>query len=132
MKKLLLLLLLVPAICQAQIPVDKQYHIGAGVVIGTWGTFMGNSLELSPEKSALVGLGCAVAAGVGKELLDVSEQWFFKVNHPFDCRDIAATAAGGVVGAGLSYVALRIFKKPPVISADITTKKAEIWVKVRF
>lgn len=31
MKKLLFLLLLVPAICQAQIPVDKQYHIGAGL-----------------------------------------------------------------------------------------------------
>lgn len=65
---------------------------------------MGNSLELSPEKSALVGFGCAVAAGVGKELLDVSEQWFFKVSHPFDCRDVAATAAGGVVGAGQSSV----------------------------
>ena len=94
MKKLLFLLLLVPAICQAQIPVDKQYHIGAGVVIGTWGTFMGNSLELSPEKSALVGFGCAVAAGVGKELWDVSDQWLFGIKHSFDCRDIAATAAG--------------------------------------
>ena len=111
MKKLLFLLLLVPAILQAQIPVDKQYHIGAGAVIGVWGTFMGNSLELSPEKSALVGFGCAVAAGVGKELWDVSDQWFFGIEHPFDCRDIVATAAGGVVGAGLSYIILKYVDK---------------------
>lgn len=132
MKTLIFLLMLVPAICQAQIPVDKQYHIGAGAVIGVWGTFMGNSLELSPEKSALVGFSCAVAAGVGKELWDVSDQWFFKVSHPFDCRDIAATAAGGVVGVGLSYVALKIFKKEVPVYADISKVKTEIGVKIRF
>lgn len=100
----------------APIDFDKKYHIGAGVVMGTWGTFTGNSLELTPEQSALFGVATATAAGIGKELWDVSWRLTGDKNAKFDFNDVAATTLGGIVGVGLSYAALKIFKKkPPVI-----------------
>lgn len=102
------------------IPFDKKYHIGAGVLAGTWGTFAGNSLELAPEESALFGVAMSAVAGVGKELMDVSERWIFKTpGAKFDAMDIAATVEGGIIGAGLSYLALKIFKKKTVLYGDI-------------
>lgn len=116
----------------APIPFDKKWHIAAGAVAGTWGTFAGNSLELSPEESALFGVATSVVAGVGKELMDVSEQWIFNQPHRFDLMDVAATVEGGIIGAGLSYVALKIFKKkPPVIYGDVN-KGLKIGVSFRF
>lgn len=122
MKKIIIisLLLLAGLTATAQVftPVayDKKFHIGAGVVMGTWGTFMGNSLELTPEQSALTGMATAAAAGIGKELWDLSWRLTGDKNAQFDFNDVAATTLGGVVGVGLSYAALKIFKKrPPVI-----------------
>jgi hypothetical protein len=123
--KLTIIALLITVSLQAQIDVDKKYHAGAGMVIGTWGTFAGNSMNWKPEKAALFGVATAVTAGIGKELWD-------KIDYGrFDVKDVGATAIGGVIGAGLSYAALKIFKKPPVIYTA-TGKGFEIGVKIRL
>ena len=126
MKKLTLFLtaFLITGILSAQtfepLPFDKKWHIAAGAVAGTWGTFAGNSIELTPEQSALFGVAAATVAGIGKELMDVSERWIFKApGARFDAMDIAATVEGGIIGAGLSYLALKIFKKKTVLYGDI-------------
>ena len=51
---LLFLTLTIQAQIFTPVPIDKYYHIGAGVVLATWGTFMGDNLQLTPEQSALV------------------------------------------------------------------------------
>jgi hypothetical protein len=95
--------------CFSQIPKDKQYHLGAGAFFGVWGTFAGNSCEFTPEKSLLCGIASAMAVGLLKEGADLcgygTPEW----------ADLGYTVAGGAIGAGLSYVALKIFKKPPLI-----------------
>jgi len=52
-RTIIILSLLIPCLVRAQefkpIPIDKQYHIGAGAFAGVWGTFAGNSLNLTPE-----------------------------------------------------------------------------------
>ena len=124
------------ATMQAQIfepvPLDKKWHIGAGTVASAWGTFAGNSLELSPEESALFGVATGFVAGIGKECIDVAPQIFGRKDARFDPMDIAATTLGGVIGAGLSYAALKIFKKPPVIYGFADTKSVQIGVKIRL
>ena len=138
MKKITVILaILITGALSAQtfepIPFDKKWHIAAGAVAGTWGTFAGNSLEWSPEESALFGVAMSAVAGIGKECMDVSERWVFKNDAArFDCMDIAATVEGGIIGAGLSYVALKIFKKkPPMIYGDVN-KGLKIGVSFRF
>lgn len=92
----------------AQVPTDKKYHAGAGIIIGSWGTFVGNSLDLKPEYSALFGLGSAAVAGLGKELWDEIDY------GGWDWKDFGATMIGGAIGAGLTYTGLKIFKKKRV------------------
>lgn len=134
--KLTIIAILLTVTLQAQItepiPYDKKWHIGAGAVAGVWGTFMGDNLQLTPEQSALIGVGVGFAAGIGKELMDVGERFVFKVDNRFDPMDIAATTLGGVIGAGLSYAALKIFKKPPVIFSLADTKSIQVGVKIRL
>jgi len=114
--KFTIIALLIAGAIHAQIvesvPFDKKWHMGAGAVAGVWGAFAGNSLDLSPEGAALFGVGAAVVAGLGKEAMDVSEEIIFGKEHNFDPMDVAATTMGGIIGAGLSYAALKIFKKP--------------------
>ena len=139
MKKLTLILtaIILTGVLSAQaftpIPYDKKWHIGCGAIAGAWGTFAGNSLEWSPEESALFGVAMSAVAGVGKECMDVTEGWVFKTpGAKFDCMDIAATVEGGIIGAGLSYMALKIFKrKPPVIYSQVN-KGLEIGLIKRF
>ena len=137
MKKLTVILaILITGALSAQtfepVPFDKKYHIGAGALAGVWGTFAGNSLEWSPEESALFGVAMSAVAGVGKECMDVTEGWVFKTpGAKFDCMDIAATVEGGIIGAGLSYLALKIFKKKTVLYADIN-KGFTVGVKVQL
>lgn len=106
MRIIIAILITMPLI--AQIPTDKKYHAGAGIVIGTWGTFAGNSLELKPEYCAMVGLGSAAVAGLGKELWDEIDY------GGWDWKDFGATMIGGAIGAGLTYSGLKIFKKKRV------------------
>ena len=86
-------------------PVDKQYHTGAGVVIGIWGTLAGNANDLTPEKSALFGLSAVAVAGLGKELWDEIDY------GGWDWKDFGYTMAGGAISTMLVYTGLKIFKK---------------------
>jgi len=76
------------------VPYDKKWHIGAGALAGVWGTFAGNSLELTPEQSALCGVAAATIAGIGKELMDVAPAVFGDKSARFDLMDVAATIEG--------------------------------------
>lgn len=124
------------ATLQAQIiepvPFDKKWHIGAGAVAGVWGTFAGNSLDLSPEDAALFGISAAVIAGIGKECIDIAPIVLGRKDVRFDPMDIAATTMGGIIGSGLSYAALKIFKKKPPVIYTATGKGFEIGVKIRL
>jgi hypothetical protein len=90
---LILFIWLVP--CNSQtIPIDKQLHLYAGAVVGTWGT-----LTVSQEtlwKPAVYGLGFATAAGAGKELID-----FGGFGTP-DWKDFGSSVLGGIVGVGIT------------------------------
>lgn len=123
MKHLVLIIaaILLTGMVSGQIAYDKKLHIGAGAVAGIWGTFAGNSLELTPEKAALFGVGSAVVAGVGKELWDYSWRIFGDTSARFDPKDLGATVIGGVIGAGLSYAGLKIYYhyKPQVFTASV-------------
>ena len=137
MKKLTVILaILITGALSAQtfepVPFDKKYHIGAGTLAGVWGTFAGNSLEWSPEESALFGVAMSAVAGIGKECMDVAPVVFGNKSARFDVMDIAATVEGGVIGAGLSYVALKIFKKKAPVFYGQTKGKIEIGVIVKF
>ena len=113
MKRLTVILtaILLTVTLSAQIDVDKKYHAGAGVVFGVWGTFAGNSLELTPEKSALFGMGSATLAGIGKETWDVLDKQIAHVGSGWDFADLGATMIGGAIGTGISYLGLKIFKR---------------------
>ena len=108
---------------------DKKYHIGAGTLAGVWGTFAGKSIELSDEGAALFGVAAATAAGIGKEVMDVAPALFGNETARFDCMDIAATVEGGIIGAGLTYLGMKIFKRKPLIYGG---KGITIGFKVNF
>ena len=122
--KLTIIALLITASLAAQIPYDKKLHAGAGVVIGTWGTFAGNSMNFTPEKAALLGITSAAVAGVGKELWDEIEY------GGWDWKDLGATMIGGTIGTGLSYTALKVFKKKPYIYIGNVRNNLTIGVKI--
>lgn len=102
---------------------DKKYHFGAGAISGLWGTGAGKSLELSDEGAALFGVGSSFAAGIGKELCDVS------TGGQFDVNDISATVFGGVVSSGITYACLKIFKKKPIVYAIVDKQGFQVGYK---
>jgi hypothetical protein len=112
--KLTIIVLLINAALAAQIPVDKQFHAGAGFVIGVWGTMAGNACEFTPEQSAAFGAAWAVAAGLGKETWDAIDKKRLGLGGGFDSADLGATILGGIIGTGLTYAGLKIFKKRQV------------------
>jgi hypothetical protein len=85
------------------IPKDKQLHLGAGAIIGAWGT-------LTPEKKygwypTLAGMGWTTAAGIGKETYDSY------LGGKFDFKDLGATIIGGAISVGI--IRLCTLKKKP-------------------
>jgi hypothetical protein len=130
--KLTIIALLIATTLQAQIvepvPFDKKWHMGAGAVAGVWGTFMGNSLDLSAEESVLVGVGVSLVAGIGKECMDIAPVVFGRKDVRFDPMDVAATTLGGIIGVGLTYAGLKIFKKSPVIYSFADTKSVQVGI----
>jgi len=133
---LIVMVITLPVSAQTEepvIPVDKQYHIGAGVVFGAWGTFCGNSCLFTPEKSAVIGMISATAAGLGKELWDEAEYQVADYGTGFDWADLGATMIGGVIGTGLSYASLKIFYhyKPRVFIGSVQDKMT-VGVKIKF
>jgi hypothetical protein len=89
----------------ASVPVDKKLHIACGMFAGSWGTWVGNVYTDIPEKSALIGLGISALAGLGKETID------FGTGGEMDVKDFGASLSGGLIGAGLVYAGMKIFKK---------------------
>jgi uncharacterized protein YfiM (DUF2279 family) len=94
------------------------------VVIGTWGTFAGNSMNWKPEKAALFGMGSVAVAGLGKEFWDEIEY------GGWDWKDLGATMIGGAIGTGLSYAALKVFKKKPYIYIGNVRNNLTIGVRI--
>ena len=134
--KTTILLLLIAGALTAQVfepvPFDKKYHMGAGALAGVWGTFAGNSLQLTAEQSALCGVAAATIAGIGKECMDVAPAVFGHKDARFDTMDIAATVGGGIIGAGLSYVALKIFKERPPRFYGQADKNVKVGLIIQF
>jgi hypothetical protein len=75
------------------IPKDKQLHLGAGFVIGTWGYFTNG--DKYGWKRARNGMIAVTVAGVGKETFDVM------CGGKFDLKDLAADYIGGIVSIGI-------------------------------
>lgn len=84
-------MLLIPSLLQAQIPKDKKYHLYAGATIGAWGMLTTGNDNLKP----LYGVAWATAAGMGKELVDLTgygkPEW----------KDLGATIIGGCISVGV-------------------------------
>jgi hypothetical protein len=75
---------------------DKLKHVVIGNLIATSGALAAYyGFDLDKNKSALVGLGLAVLAGVLKEAYDSKHPH----KHTADSKDAIATAAGGALGA---------------------------------
>jgi uncharacterized protein YfiM (DUF2279 family) len=112
MYKYIIILLFVTLSLSAQIAYDKKLHVAAGALVGTWGTFAGNAMDLKPEGAALFGISSAAVAGLGKELWDEIDY------GGWDWADFGATMIGGAIGTGLTYAGLKIFKntKPLAIA----------------
>ena len=87
-----------------QIAKDKQMHLGAGAVVGSWGYMI--PAESKGWKPIVFSIGSATVAGVGKELVDMGG-----FGTP-DIKDLGATVIGGVVTAGIITGVRAIFHKP--------------------
>jgi hypothetical protein len=83
------------------IPKDKQYHMGAGFVIGAWGTL--TSEEKYGWQKTRNGMIAVGIAGVGKETYDWVnpgiKNGLFK--GTFDLKDLAADFIGGAISIGI-------------------------------
>ena len=102
---ILIVLILSVQNCAGGVPVDKKLHIACGAFAGSWGAWVGSVYTDNPEKSALIGLGISAIAGAGKEIIDYSTGGSVEIN------DFKATLSGGLIGAGLVYAGMKIFKK---------------------
>ena len=74
------------------IPIDKQAHFLSGIVIAVFLTLCSNPI---------LGISVVVLAGLAKEL--IIDTWMKMGN--FERADFFATCAGGLIGAGMPYVA---------------------------
>jgi hypothetical protein len=86
-------LLSVSLTANSQIAKDKQLHLGAGAVVGSWGYLLPS--QSTGWKPVAYGIGTATIAGVGKELSDLGG-----FGTP-DWKDLGATVIGGVVSVGI-------------------------------
>jgi hypothetical protein len=77
----------------SQIAKDKQLHLGAGAIVGSWGYML--PTQTAGWKPVAYGIGTATIAGVGKELSDLGG-----FGTP-DWKDLGATVIGGVVSVGI-------------------------------
>lgn len=85
------------------IPIDKQLHLYAGITVGAWGTLIVPQETL--WKPAAYGMGSAIIAGAGKEIID-----FGGFGTP-DWKDFGSTVVGGIVGVGIVTGAKVITRK---------------------
>lgn len=84
-----------------RIPIDKQKHLIAGVVIGSAGTYIYN--DIHPIWNAIL---VGTVAGVGKEAYDIVSG-----RGVYDTNDIYYTIIGGVVGGAATYSIKKLINK---------------------
>ena len=95
MKKSIIILMLMSIIISVNaqmIQRDKQLHLGAGAVVGAWGSIIPQNQ--TGVKPFLFGVGASAVAGAGKELVDLGG-----FGTP-DIKDFGATVIGGIVSVG--------------------------------
>ena len=97
MKKLIVILLLLPLFCNAQEDKLKHFVVGAAITEVTY--FAAYQLTEDVTKSTIIALGTSLLAGVTKELID----------DKFCPKDVAATLGGGVmIGIAINIKTLKI------------------------
>jgi len=69
---------------------DKQAHAGTGAAISLYASEIAR--QHGSKHPALWGFGCAVGAGMAKELIDRR-----RAGNHFDVADLGATASGGLL-----------------------------------
>ena len=100
MRRILIILLLIPSLCFGQ--TDKYLHFGAGALIGSYTYCISNSFpNVSNAESACIAAFTVTMAGAGKELIDKKA----------DVKDFAATEIGGLVGITATYFLTRKYFK---------------------
>jgi putative lipoprotein len=90
MKKLILILLF-PVFCSAQIEKDKVMHFVAGAVVGSASYVVAYDITHDKTKALIASTVMSILAGVGKELIDSR-----KGGTGFNNQDIIATGLGGL------------------------------------
>jgi hypothetical protein len=91
---ILTLITLSASVLQGQkIAIDKQLHIGAGAVVGAWGTLIPQ--DQKGIKPFVFGIGASAIAGAGKEIVDLGG-----FGTP-DIKDFGATVIGGIISVGM-------------------------------
>lgn len=96
MKHLLIILLLFSFLSvSGQLPKDKQDHLMAGSLIGSWGAFL--TINEKPLKSFCWSVGPAVVIGGGKEL--VYDKWMGQGTPEW--KDFGWTVVGSVASYGI-------------------------------
>lgn len=125
MRYILIILFFLSIPCHAQQLSDKQLHLMAGTFCGSWGSWVGSVYTDSPEKSALIGLGITALAGLGKEGID------YGTGGKVEMRDLGNSMFGGLVGAGLVYMGMKIFQSNvPYLSFN--DKSLTVGIKIKI
>ena len=109
MKKLFLILLIVPSLCSGQ---DKTLHFTAGAGIGAATYMIVNPLpNVSNEESACISMFAVTMVGVGKELTDKKP----------DLKDFYYTELGGMAGITATYFLTKKYFKRMSVYFDSRT-----------
>lgn len=100
---LCIIFVLLFSICYSQrIPIDKQEHFAAGVVLGIGGSFITN--DVHPIINSII---VASAAGVAKEVYDKTTGL-----GVYDKKDMYYTFLGGVIsGVSTHFIKITIKKR---------------------
>lgn len=93
MKKLILILLLIPLFSYGQIPIDKRFHFYAGAIASTATYGFVIHRTNNKKKAFFYSVGMGVLAGLTKEVLD---EWRY---GGFDGNDLLATGLGGLTAS---------------------------------
>jgi hypothetical protein len=109
--------ILIFSLGNAQIPTDKQYHLGAGIAIGAWTTWAVSTDQKPILNCALYGIGISTAIGAIKEGADLcgygTPEW----------ADLGYTVAGGVIGTAITCTLVSIFRERKIrLSVDVSEK----------
>ena len=110
MRKLLIILLLIPSLCFGQ--TDKYLHVGYGSLIGSSTYFMSNSIkDVSNTGAIIISASTVTFIAAGKEMID---------GKP-DIKDFFATEMGGAVGITATYFLTRKYFKRQSFFFDTRT-----------